>query len=529
MSNPNTNSTSTTLKPIIPLVLEKQPTKITDKENYVSFDLKTKAGASKSATYTKYVKLFDQGTPYEWIQLIEVLQEIWTQNSLTSPKDKSAIVTTILRGETLTTFETAISEATTGGDDNQAAVPLSDDIITSALDEVADTIFPFRALDIQKQWMTKVLRKPPTLSIRKTISALQRLNKELPHYPGGDESSKFSDKQLIDILEWAVPEAYREKFLDHGYIPSQHGIKKFLLEGELAEMLLKKETKPRRLTQIKESKKRTYSNNGNQLENQGAKKKSFYCRVHGVNNSHNTAQCKVVQAAKKNGEEVKKPPAKKTTFSSQSFHKELNLLAKKSSKQKVLDQYRQVLDKEQQRLDKLTKKKKVVFMETSDEEESTASTSDDDSFHCIEDVPSPPAASRAFKFLVPSKLGPPKPRVSTLDIASVAKRMPATSKYSSSTAPKHATPPKTNAKVHVTPTVMVTPTKPKSKAQLLCEHKEQQEKALKEASISAVAPSIKSKNKDMIKPSHLRKDCPIYKTAEEIAFLQKIKANSQSS
>ena len=84
--------------------------------------------------------------------------EVWTQNSVTSPTNRLAIMKAILRGETLTTFETAVAEEQKGADG--AILNLTMGMLEEALAEVTMSIFPHKALDSQKQWMKKYIKKP---------------------------------------------------------------------------------------------------------------------------------------------------------------------------------------------------------------------------------------------------------------------------------------------------------------------------------------------------------------------------------
>jgi hypothetical protein len=70
------------LQPVLPLVLETLPTKEQDKSKFISFELKSRAGQlAGSTTYKKFVWVFEEGTPQQWIDLIHDLEEIWTQKS----------------------------------------------------------------------------------------------------------------------------------------------------------------------------------------------------------------------------------------------------------------------------------------------------------------------------------------------------------------------------------------------------------------------------------------------------------------
>jgi hypothetical protein len=74
------------LQPVSPLVPETLPTKEQDKLKFISFELKSRAGQpAGSTTYKKFVRVFEEGTPQQWIDLIHDLEEIWTQNRRSAP------------------------------------------------------------------------------------------------------------------------------------------------------------------------------------------------------------------------------------------------------------------------------------------------------------------------------------------------------------------------------------------------------------------------------------------------------------
>ena len=63
-----------------------------------------------STTYKKYVRVFEEGTPYQWIELIIDLNEIWTQNSVNGLTDRTTTIQALLKGESVTSFETALED-----------------------------------------------------------------------------------------------------------------------------------------------------------------------------------------------------------------------------------------------------------------------------------------------------------------------------------------------------------------------------------------------------------------------------------
>ena len=76
-------------------------------------ELKIQALGANNATYKKYIKCFKEGTPQEFISLLKSLEEIWTQNSVTGALDHSSTISSILMGETLPNYDSAIMDTTT--------------------------------------------------------------------------------------------------------------------------------------------------------------------------------------------------------------------------------------------------------------------------------------------------------------------------------------------------------------------------------------------------------------------------------
>src|SRR6478672_5451591 len=107
--------------------------------------------------------------------------------------------------------------------------------------------------------MRKHLKNPTDLSIRLTSSALSRMNNCLPFFPGGDEDSKFSQDELLEILECSLPFAWKQKFDYDGYVPTDHTKAELISSCDTIERKgkLRKETRNRKRvrTQTRQSKR----------------------------------------------------------------------------------------------------------------------------------------------------------------------------------------------------------------------------------------------------------------------------------
>jgi hypothetical protein len=340
-----------------------------DKARFISFDLKVNAdGAITSPKYKKLVKTFDEGTPQEWFDFLSSIREIWSQNGVLKASDRSATVAAILKGDSLIAYESALAEARTDSTNLNITAPLAIDHIETALSAVADIVFPHRALEIQRLWMNREMKKPFNLSTQKTIAALNRLNNLLPLFPTGTQASKFSDTEIVGLLEWAVPEGWRRKFDLKGYIPSSHDKKRFLFECEIIERseMVARETGGQE--EHKNQKKERFNKSANHQKPNGAKgevskryKEDYFCTECGQNRTHNTEKCFKLQnrASRDKSHSGHKSEQKPKPFSKRTFRKEVNAIARKAAKKGTLDLYAAALAREQNKLDKQAKKKTV--------------------------------------------------------------------------------------------------------------------------------------------------------------------------
>jgi hypothetical protein len=118
------------LQPVLPLLPEVLPTKGQDKLKFINFklkfinfELKFCAGQpAGSTTYKKLVRVFEEGSPQQWINLIQDLEEIWKQNSINGPSDRTSTIRALLKGKSLTAFETALEDIQVDLDPNVNAL-----------------------------------------------------------------------------------------------------------------------------------------------------------------------------------------------------------------------------------------------------------------------------------------------------------------------------------------------------------------------------------------------------------------------
>ena len=262
-----------------------------------------------------------------------------------------ANIRAILREDSLTAFEARIEELThtTEDDGSITVVALTDDAINNGLNAVARTVFPHRALILQKQWMRCGMRKPRKLSFRKTVAAVGRLNNCLPLFPDGKEQDKFSAEELVELLEWSITQAWRTKFDLDGYIPTNHNKERLITECEAIErnepwkkVVDKKSAQNAKASVAKRSRTAKHKSG----TTSSSADKTYYCSEHGQNATHGTDKCFTL----KNRAGKSKGAGTTSTLTKKSFRREINTLSKARPKKKVIEMFAVVLQKEHAKL-----------------------------------------------------------------------------------------------------------------------------------------------------------------------------------
>jgi hypothetical protein len=147
------------------------------------------------------------------MEVITGLKEIWAQNSITAPTDMSNTAVALLKGDSLTSYEAAMEDNCTNPEDKSLMVPMTEQHIDDALLADTNQIFPYCALETQKQWMSKYARKPYEMGAKQFVISLSQINNYIPFFPNAMVLLKYSKEELLNILEFAVPPAPLEESL----------------------------------------------------------------------------------------------------------------------------------------------------------------------------------------------------------------------------------------------------------------------------------------------------------------------------
>jgi hypothetical protein len=116
--------------------------------------------------------------------------------------------------------------------------------------------------------MNRGMRKPYDLSTRKMAAAITKINNSLPLFPLGNHESKFTDQELVGLLEWSLPSQWRKKFDLDGYIPTLSTKAKLISKCKAIER-----------NEIAKDKERKDGNNNNNNNNKKSKFSKFVARA----------------------------------------------------------------------------------------------------------------------------------------------------------------------------------------------------------------------------------------------------------
>ena len=358
-------------QPVIPLVREKPEDPEDDKSKYITMEVKNKVGGK--TTYKMFVRIFEEGTPQQWLDLLQDIKLIWTQNSVDKAGDRIASLHGVLRGESKTAFEAALVGVAVDEDDE--SVEVTNEHIDLALKEVGKEVFPRQALELQRLWMLCHFKKPHDLSIRKTVAAITRMNNLLPLFPEGDEDAKFSETELVDLIEWSLPNRWRAKFDLDNYIPSRDTKAKLVEECEAIERNSVQYDDAENKKKKENKKSKNGKSAGDDAKSGSKKNNRLYCSKCGRNGTHTTDKCWFLKKERDARDTPKRE--EKKPFSKRTFRKEANAIVRKAANKGSLNFLAKSLERQQGR-DKKKVAKKVEKPACSDTDSDS-----DESIHMV--------------------------------------------------------------------------------------------------------------------------------------------------
>jgi hypothetical protein len=104
----------------------------------------------------------------------------------------------------------------------------------------------------------------------------------------------WTAQEILEILEWSIPESWRAKFDLAGYVPTEFTKERFMMECEAIEQNEPKHSKKNNNSAI--SGKTVTHKKSHGVKHRSVTQKNdttakFHCIEHGQNPSHNTDEC----------------------------------------------------------------------------------------------------------------------------------------------------------------------------------------------------------------------------------------------
>jgi hypothetical protein len=277
-----------------PIPLERAETKELKKNECLTLKLRSDPTNVDSQTYELTIKFFSGGTPEEWLVFLRDFKRVLVGQNITNGPGKYLMICRLIFGDTLAVFDKAAQDLVNETNANFELV----------LQEVTTHVFPQRALSYQKRYMRRYMRKPRAMTTREFAARVNEMNEYLKQFPPFDEDQELTEEEILDILEFAIPNGWQKNMVLQGFDPVIHTPSEFVAfcerheftEGSLNNSEDKKNgVKPKASlknghndgkSRAKSSAEAPKSNKRNQPEK--------WCDLHQTH-GHDTSECNVVQ------------------------------------------------------------------------------------------------------------------------------------------------------------------------------------------------------------------------------------------
>ena len=121
---------------------------------------------------------------------------------MTAADSQFVMLKRLLRGKALLDFERFFDEMS---EEDQGSL----EGVEIMLRQITKELFPERALQKQKRAMRRYVRKPKDMTTSAFYARLVELNNFLTYFPTATHDSTLSKEELIEILEFALPNTWQ--------------------------------------------------------------------------------------------------------------------------------------------------------------------------------------------------------------------------------------------------------------------------------------------------------------------------------
>jgi hypothetical protein len=293
------------------------------KGHYETLKLRTHPMDPASPQFSYEMSYFSSGTPEEFLLWQQGLKKVLDGQGIIAGPDMFATTRRMLEGDALATFNSAITQ-----DNNETVHQFA-----RCMNALKRYIFPKRALQVQKRWMRRYLRKPKDKTIREFVARVREINSWFSTYPVLDGEVNMpqglNEDEILDLLENGIPNSWKKEMLKQGFDITEKSIQEFVEFCERLEIceatnpvITKRNDNnhPDTAQKAKKGNTKTYKRKDHASEDGSQKhkkaKNSFWCMQHGENASHTTNKCDYIKAQLKrlNGTYEAQHPSKRKEF-----------------------------------------------------------------------------------------------------------------------------------------------------------------------------------------------------------------------
>ena len=251
------------------------------KGDYVVLKCRTIPGDASSQTYDLPIPYFRTGTPEEYLKWRNNVKKGMAGYGATTGPQKYSFTRRLLEGDALAAFELKATELAT------ETAPHYNEV----MEALTKHVFPNKALQKQKRYMRRVLRKPRELSTRDFVSRVCEINNLLTQFPGATNESKLPDDELLDLLEFGMPNSWQRSMTLQDFDPVDHSIQEFVSFCERLEATDPEEVIPKR-----DQNNDSNSSNNKKRKNNSGSSGSKSCLLHGEDCGHSSHECRTLKA-----------------------------------------------------------------------------------------------------------------------------------------------------------------------------------------------------------------------------------------
>ena len=210
LAKPSTFGTSNFTPPISLMKEEKAYAK----GQYTTIKCKTNQADANSPTREIQIPYFKTGTPEELLDFWAKVKEVIMGQNM-DPPAQFGLVRSLLKGDALTVWENR----------NFFHGEETEENFLQTYKDLSAHVFPKRAIQVQKCYLRRFIRKPHDMPFCRFAARVNELNEQLKMFPNGvlddngdaqgfADTQKLADEELLDILEFGLPHYWQKGLIE---------------------------------------------------------------------------------------------------------------------------------------------------------------------------------------------------------------------------------------------------------------------------------------------------------------------------